>query len=91
MRLVAQYSTRELRYDSDALNAFFGAIEYAISLYEAFVRHTLTSYPYIQVLVRNTALTLPYRWRAILTRSNGTCGPQRRVLFSFIGLAIALS
>jgi hypothetical protein len=91
MRLVAQYSRRELHFDSDALNAFLGVIEYAISLYKAFVRHTLTSYTYIQVLVRNTALTLPYRWRAILTRSNGTCGPQRRVLFSFIELAIALS
>ena len=91
MRLVAQYTTRKLSHDSDTLNAFFGAIEYAISLHEAFARHALTSYTYIQVLVRNTALTLPYRWRAILTRSNGTCGPQRRVLFSFIGLAIALS
>ena len=59
MRLVAQYSTRELRFDSDALNAFLGVIEYAISLYKAFVRHTLTSYTYVQVLVRNTALTLP--------------------------------
>jgi hypothetical protein len=91
MRLVAQYTTRKLSHDSDTLNAFFGAIEYAISLHEAFARHALTSYTYIQVLVRNTALALPYRWPAILTRNNGRCRPQRRVLFSFIGVATAPS
>jgi hypothetical protein len=47
MRLAAQYTKRELRYHSDALNAFSGAIEYAISLYEVFVRYVLTLYTYV--------------------------------------------
>jgi hypothetical protein len=44
MHVAAHYTTRKLRYDSDLLNAFFGAIQYVTSMYELHVRRLLSSY-----------------------------------------------